>query len=88
MVTPGDVLVSHRLTRSGKPLNEKLSDDIWVLIQCIKGGMLVPRSILKNGKRDKSYLDASRSQTLAALGPPESTDAPKLLYLTKFVTQL
>ena len=62
----GDELVSRRLTRSGKPLNENLSDDIWVVIQ---GGTLVPRSILKNGKRDKSYLDASRSQTLAALGP-------------------
>ena len=73
LVTPGDELVGRRLTRSGKPLNEKLSDDIWVLIQCIKGGTLVPRSILKNGKRDRSYLDASRSQTLAALGPIHSS---------------
>ena len=49
-------LVSRRLTRSGKPLNEKLSDDIWTLIHCIKGGMMVPRSILKNGKRDRSSI--------------------------------
>ena len=34
LVTPGDELVSRRLTRSGKPLNEKLSDDIWTLIHC------------------------------------------------------
>ena len=81
LVTPGDELVSRRLTRSGKPLNEKLSDDIWTLIHCIKGGTMVPRSILKNGKRDRAYLDASRSLTLAAPGPPESrtlTDAPQV----------
>ena len=70
LVTPGDELVSRRLTRSGKPLNEKLSDDIWILFQCIKGGMLVPRSVLKNGKRGISYLDVSRSQFLAATWPP------------------
>ena len=81
LVTPGDELVSRRLTRSGKPLNEKLSDDIWTLIHCIKGGTMVPRSILKNGKRDRAYLDASRLLTLAAPGPPESrtlTEAPQV----------
>ena len=42
---------------------------------------MVPRSILKNGKRDRAYLDASRSLTLAAPGPPESrtlTEAPEV----------
>ena len=81
LVTPGDELVSRRITRSGKPLNEKLSDDIWTLILCIKGGTMVPRSILKNGKRDRAYLDASRLLTLAAPGPPESrtlTEAPQV----------
>ena len=81
LVTPGDELVSRRLTRSGKPLNEKLSDDMWTLIHCIKGGTMVPRSILKNGKRDRAYLDASRLLTLAAPGPPESrtlTEAPQV----------
>ena len=72
LVTPGHELVSRRLTWSGKPLKEKLSDDIWILFRCIKGGMLVPRSVLKNGKRGISYLDVSRSQSLVAPGPPES----------------
>ena len=75
LVTPGDELVGRRLTQFGKPLNEKLSDDIWTLIQCIKGSTIVPRSILKNGKRDRY---ASRSQTLAASGPRTLIEAPQV----------
>ena len=37
LVTPGDELVSRRLTRSGKPLNEKLSDDTGLLFIVLKG---------------------------------------------------
>lgn len=51
LVTPGDQLVGHRLTRTSKPMSEKFSDDIWTIIQCLKGNT-VPRSVLKNGKRD------------------------------------
>ena len=82
LVTPGDELVGRRVTRTGKPLSEKLSDDIWTIIQCIKGSSPVPRSVLKNGKRDRSYLDALRAQSLAAPGPSDSRtliDAPQVI---------
>ena len=34
------------------------------ITQCLKRGSLVPRSLLKNGKRDRPSLEASRSQTV------------------------
>ena len=52
LVTSGDELVGRRVTRAGKPLSMKLSDDIWVIFKCIKGSSPVLRSILKNGKHD------------------------------------
>ena len=36
LITPGEQLVGRRITRGGKPLNEKLADDMWTLIQCLK----------------------------------------------------
>ena len=46
----GDELASRRVTRGGKPLSEKLSEDIWLLILSLKNLTRVPRSVLKNGK--------------------------------------
>ena len=42
-----------------KPLPVKLSEDICSLLHCRKKHSHIPRSIVKNGKRDKNYLEAS-----------------------------
>ena len=56
----GDTLVSRRGTRLN-PLSTKLSEDIISLLICIKNESPVPRSLLKNGKRQKAYLYAVRA---------------------------
>ena len=53
----GDELVSRRSTGS-KSLSTKLSEDIYY---CLKNNSRIPRSVVKNGKRDRNYLDASRA---------------------------
>ena len=55
----GDVPVSKRDSRL-KPLNTKLAEDIISLLICIKNESPVVRTLLKNGKRRKDDLDASR----------------------------
>ena len=55
----GDVPVSRRDSRL-KPLNTKLAEDIISLLICIKNESPVVRTLLKNGKRRKYDLDASR----------------------------
>ena len=62
----GDELVSRRVTRTGKSLSVKLSEDISSLIISLKNQTAVPRTLLKNGKRDKSYLDSSRSRNISS----------------------
>ena len=56
----GDALVARRDSRK-KPLYIKLADDIVSLLICIKNGSILPRTLLKNGKRSKEYLNASRN---------------------------
>ena len=57
----GDELVSRRCTSRGKPLPVKLSEDVYSLIHCLKNNLPVPRNVIKNGKRDKAYLESSRA---------------------------
>ena len=56
--------MSRRVTRTGKSLSVKLSEDICSLIISLKNQTAVPRTLLKNGKRDKLYLDSSRSRII------------------------
>ena len=64
LVTPGDELVSRRVTRTGKPLKEELAEDIWTLLRCLKQGTFVPCTLVKNGKRYMSSLETSRTSLL------------------------
>ena len=64
----GDELVSRRDSRKN-PLNQKLSDDVINLLMCIKNETPVSRSLLKNGKRNKEYLDISRSVNVESSVP-------------------
>ena len=54
-----DSLVSRRDSRK-KPLGIKLAEDVVTLIGCVKNSQVVPRSLLKNGKRSREYLDTKR----------------------------
>ena len=56
----GDVLVSRRDSRKNS-LNSKLIGDISILLSSLKNNSSVRRSVLKNGKRSRRYLDASRA---------------------------
>ena len=69
----GDELVGRRCSGS-KPLPVKLSEDICSLLHCRKNNSHIPRSIVKNGKRDKNYLEASRAA--AASSQPATISAP------------
>ena len=72
----GDTLVSRK--GSGKkPLNLKLAEDIICLLSCIKNESTVPRTVLKNGKRQKEYLDASRRANLTLSQDPTPTQSQR-----------
>ena len=77
----GDELVGHRGSGS-KPLLVKLSEDICSLLHCRKNNSHIPCSIVKNGKRDKNYLEASRALSVlsqsqaAASSQPATISAP------------
>ena len=73
----GDELVSSRDSRK-TPLNKKLADDVITLLFCIKNKSLVPRSLLKNGKRCKDYLDASRRANIVENENDNSPSLPSL----------
>ena len=63
LTSEGDELMSRRDTKK-KPLNAKLNDDVTTLLFCPKNESVVPRTLLKNGKRSKEYLDAPRTAIL------------------------
>ena len=68
----GDELVSRRCS-GRKSLSVKLSEDICSLLHCLKNNSHIPRSIIKNGKRDKNYLDASRALCMSQSSQPVAT---------------
>ena len=55
----GDVPVSRKVSKN-KSLPMKLSEDICALLVCLKNNSTIPRSLVKNGKRDREYLANSR----------------------------
>ena len=61
--TEGDILVSRRDTRRTS-LSLKLAEDAIALTICLKNNTSVPRSLLKNGKRRKDYLQQSRQSQI------------------------
>ena len=66
-----DSLVSRRDSRK-KPLGIKLAD-VVTLIGCVKNSQVVPRSLLKNGKRSREYLDTQRKSEAALSSEPSGT---------------
>ena len=54
-------LVSRRDTAI-RPASKVLSEDIWTITTCITNKTVLPRTLIKNGKRSKQFLiDAHRS---------------------------
>ena len=79
LVCDGDVLVSRRDSKR-KPLGTKLAEDIVSLIGCIKNGVDVPRTLLRNGKRSRKYFD-SQKDVDASMTPsqcPSSSSATSI----------
>ena len=72
----GDALVLRKDSRK-KPLNLKLAEDIICLLSCIKNESTVPRTVLKNGKRQKDYLDASHKANLTLSQDPSRTQSQR-----------
>ena len=72
LTSEGDELVSRRDTRKN-PLNKKFADDVIALMFCLKNESAVPRSLLKNGKRSKSYLEASRYANTTSTTEPSTS---------------
>ena len=77
----GDELVSRKSTRKGKSLSVKLAEDVCSLVHSLTNQLNVPRSLLKNRKRDKSYFESSRSSNLE-LSQPHSNNAPSLSHVS------
>ena len=53
----------------------KHAEDIICLLSCIKNESIVPRTVLKNGKRQKDYLNASRRANLTLSQDPTPTQS-------------
>ena len=73
LVHVGDELVSRRCTSRGKPLPVKLSEDVCSLVHCLKNDLPAPRCIIKNGKRDRAYLESSRANTSQSIQSSQSS---------------
>ena len=67
-----DSLVSRRDSKK-KPLGIKLAEDVVSLIGCVKNSQDVPRSLLKNGKRSREYLDSQRKTEATLTSEPSGT---------------
>lgn len=75
LTSDGDELVSRRDSKK-KPLHVKLTEDISSLLLCLKNESVVPRSLLKNGKRSKEYLDASHVSTNSSVSVFTNSQIP------------
>ena len=62
LALPEDVLVSRQKRANGKPLWEKLADDVCVLLTCIGNNDSIPRQSLRNGKRSAADFEALRKK--------------------------
>ena len=55
-------LVERRNTAT-RPVTWKLAEDIWELRTCVQMNKMVPRTLLRSGKRSKQQLDVQRVKT-------------------------
>ena len=61
----GDQLRSRLEGRGRKQLKECLCEDVWLLVQNIRGRKKLPNLILSNGNRSASYLAKPRAATIS-----------------------
>jgi len=54
----GDRLVMRRKVGGGKTVKEKYAEDIWALMGAIQRNVKVSRTLLRNGKRAKDWLNS------------------------------
>ena len=59
----GDFLVKRKKVGSGKSIRDKHVDDVWLLVCSIKNRMVLPRVLLRNGKRSRSGFQQSQKRT-------------------------
>ena len=53
LVSDGDVPVMRRKVGGGKSVKDKLVDDIWIIVCSLVNCKLVPRVLLRNGKKSR-----------------------------------
>ncbi len=59
-----------------RPISRILGEDIWVIVQCITNKDMIPRTILKNGKRSMDFLAvAPRPPVVLSNSQPTSSSA-------------
>ena len=64
LASDDDELVSRRAVKRGKPLNIKNAEGVWTLSSSLKNNSNVPRDVIKNGKRDRTYLEVFREASI------------------------
>ena len=74
LVAAGDALVTRRKTNGGKTVRGKHASDICQLVSSIKNKTVIPRTLLRNGKRSKEEFAASQARHQNV---PEITDLPR-----------
>ena len=62
LALPEDVLVGRQKRANGKPLWEKLADDVCTVLSCISNNDHIPRQLLRNGKRSAAEFEAPRKK--------------------------
>lgn len=58
LIIPGSSLVSRRDTPAN-PIRSKLSLDIWTITKCLENHSIIPRVLLKGGKKGRTQFEAS-----------------------------
>ncbi len=61
------VSLVNRRDSACKPISIKLAQDIWTLINCLQHEKAIPRSLLKNGKRDLQSFEMLSSQSASCM---------------------
>ena len=62
LTAAGDALVARRKTNGGKTVREKQASDICQLVGAIKNKTVLPRTLLRNGKRSRVEFTASQAR--------------------------
>ena len=72
-----DLLVTHKDTVAN-PIRKKIVDDILCMDRCIKNHAVIPRTLLKGGKKSALDFEITRSKNSQPLVPPAASGADEL----------